>query len=290
MNNLRGAILMVISMASFALEDMFIKLMRETLPAGQIFIFVGTGGAISFALLALARREAPLDRSLTERPVLIRTAFELISSMGFVIALAVVPISLMTTIIQANPVLVTLGAALFFAEPVGSRRWAAIFIGLAGVLIVLRPWQSNFDVAALLVVLGVLFQAARDLTTRRITSKVGSIQLSVLTFLAFIPFGGLLLALQGSPFILPTPQTWIYVGGAVIVALPAFYTIVAAMRIGDISFVAPFRYARIVFGLLIGVLIFDEQLDTAMIFGAILIICSGLFTLIREARLRQRPS
>ena len=290
MDNLRGALLMVISMASFALEDMFIKLMRETLSAGQIFIFIGLGGAAAFSILIISRGEAPIDRSLSDRLVLLRTIFELISSTGFVVALAFVPISLMTTIIQANPVLVTLGAALFFGEVVGRRRWTAILLGLLGVLIVLRPWETTFDNAALLVILGVVFQAGRDLVTRRIKSKVGSLQLSVFTLLAFVPFGAMLMVAQQTPPVMPNKETIIYILAAIAVSLPAFYCIVAAMRVGEISFVAPFRYTRIVFGLLIGTMIFSEKLDGIMLFGAALIVGSGFYTIIREAQLRQRPS
>jgi len=288
MDNLRGAALMVLSMACFALTDTFVKLLSTDLPPGEILAIMGVGGAAAMALILALRGEAPLTSEMLRGAVALRSAFDAAASLSFFFALSLIPLSLMTTILQANPLLVTLGAAVFLAEPVGWRRWTAIAIGLVGVLIVLRPWDEAFQLAALFAVAGVVFQSARDLSTRWVVARVNSLQISVTGFLALIPTGLLAMAVTGSPPAMPDGRAMLWIICMIGVAIPAYYSVVVAMRIGDVSFVAPFRYTRIVFGLLAGVLVFGETLDGYTLFGAMVIVASGLYTFLREARLRRR--
>jgi len=287
MHNLKGASLMVLSMACFALMDMFVKLLSADLPPGEILAIMGAGGAIGMALLLIARGEAPMTRDMLRGAVAVRSGFDAAASLTIVFALSLVPLSLFTTIIQANPLLVTLGAALFLAEPVGWRRWTAISVGLLGVLIVLRPWDDAFDLAALLAVAGVVFQSARDLSTRWVAASVNSLQVSAMGFVAMVPTGLLAMVVTGTPGVMPEGREFLWIAGGIGVALPAFLSIVVAMRIGEVSFVAPFRYSRIVFGLLAGMLVFGELLDGYTLLGAAIIVASGLYTFLREARLRR---
>ena len=197
------------------------------------------------------------------------------------------PISLVTTIIQASPLLVTLGAALFFKAPVGPRRWIAILIGMVGVLIVLRPFGESFEAAALFAVGGVIAMSARDLATRQVKQNISTLQLSAVGFLATVPAGFLGLTLSGDVLLVPSWHVVALTVGAITIGVPSLYCIIAAMRIGDIAFVTPFRYTRIIFGLLAGLVIFGETLDGYTLLGAAIIVTSGTYTLLREARLRR---
>ena len=286
MDNLRGAMLMVLSMLFFALEDMFIKLMAETLPVGEILIVTGLAGAAAFSLFGLARGQCPLRRAMFWGPSGLRVLFEGIAGLFFVTALAVAPISIVTTIIQATPLIVTLGAALILREPVGPRRWTAIVIGLLGVLIVLRPFGGGFEATALFAVAGVLAMSARDLVTRRLPAHFTTLQMSTVGFLAVIPGGVLLLVVTGDGMVWPTPQVWVWLAAGILSGLPAIYTLIAAMRIGEISFVAPYRYSRIIFGLTVGALVFNETLDAYTLIGAAIIVASGIYMVWRERKLR----
>ena len=217
----------------------------------------------------------------------VRALCEGFAALGFVTALALVPISLVTTIIQASPLLVTLGAAVFFKAPVGPRRWIAILIGLIGVLIVLRPFGDSFEAPALFAVGGVIAMSARDLATRQVKQNISTLQLSVVGFLAAVPAGFLGLVLSGDAPLLPSWHVITLTIAAIAIGVPSLYCIIAAMRIGDIAFVTPFRYSRIIFGLLAGLLIFGETLDAYTLLGAAIIVISGTYTLLREARLRR---
>ena len=287
MDNIRGAILMVIAMLGFAVEDTLIKLMATDIPSGQILMTIGLGGGLVFATLALIKGEAPFGLWMLRGASGVRALCEGFAALGFVTALALVPISLVTTIIQASPLLVTLGAAVFFKAPVGPRRWIAILIGLIGVLIVLRPFGDSFEAPALFAVGGVIAMSARDLATRQVKQNISTLQLSVVGFLAAVPAGFLGLVLSGDAPLLPSWHVITLTIAAIAIGVPSLYCIIAAMRIGDIAFVTPFRYSRIIFGLLAGLVIFGETLDAYTLLGAAIIVISGTYTLLREARLRR---
>ncbi len=289
MDNLRGAGLMILAMLGFSFEDMFIKLASDVMPVGQILIMIGIGGALAFGGFALLRGQPPIAPGMLRGPSGIRALLEGAAGLFFVTGLSLVPISIASTIVQASPLLVTCGAALFFGEPVGWRRWTAIAIGLIGVLIVLRPFGEAFEASTLVIVAGVILLSARDLATRRIPAGFTTLQLSTMGFLATIPAGIISLLIAGPGSIRADAQATMYVGGAIAAGIPALYCIIAAMRVGEIGFVAPFRYSRIVFGLTVGVVIFRETLDFYTIVGAAVICAAGLYTFVREARLR-RPS
>ncbi|MEP3332961.1 DMT family transporter [Sedimentitalea sp.] len=286
MENLRGAALMTLAMLGFAIEDMFIKLLAGAFPTWQIIGVLGVGGASVFAVLTLLRREALFPRAALSATVLVRNLGELIGTVGFVSAIVLTPISSASAILQATPLAVTLGAALFFHEPVGWRRWSAILAGFAGVLLIIRPGMDAFDPLSLFAVMGVIGLALRDLATRNVPRVTSSFQLSFLAFLTLIPAAILLSLYSPRDIVVPTAPHWFLILGAVVMGVASYYAIVAAMRVGEVSFVTPFRYSRLIFALIVGVFIFHETPDTPMLIGAAIIVGSGIYTLWRERKLR----
>lgn len=287
MENLRGSILMVLSMAGFALEDMFIKRLAGDLPVGQIIMLIGLGGALVFGVITRTQGRRLWSRDLLSRPVILRNAGEIVGTFGFVLAIALTPLSSASAILQATPLAVTLGAALFLGEHVGWRRWSAILVGFLGVLMVIRPGFAGFQPASLFAVLSVIGLAIRDLATRAVPRTISSMQLSTYAFAMLVPTGGLLLAFHGTPA-LPTALHWRDLALALVCGVLAYYAIVAAMRLGDVAVITPFRYARLVFALIIGVTLFDERPDLWTLGGAAIIIASGIYTFWRERRLARR--
>lgn len=282
MDNLRGAALMTLAMLGFAVEDMCIKLMSDTLPTWQIVLFLALGGAASFAAILRARGMVLVPRAAFVWPVHLRNLFEAAGTMGFVTALALSPLSTVSAILQSAPLFVTLGAALFLGEAVGWRRWSAIFVGFAGVLLILRPGSAGFDPNALFALIGVLGLSMRDLATRRVPSSVSSLQVALLAFLTLVPTAGLLALFSDQRAVLPGPEHWGLIAASVAFGVISYWGIVAAMRAGDVAFVTPFRYSRMIFALVIGLTVFGERPDALMLGGAAIIIASGLFTLWRE--------
>ena len=287
MENLRGSVLMVLAMAGFALEDMFIKRLAEAMPVGQIIMAIGLGGAAIFAAICAGQGRRLFTHDLLARPVLLRNTGEMAGTMCFVTAIALTPLSSASAILQATPLAVTLGAALFLREPVGWRRWSAILVGFAGVLMVVRPGLAGFAPASLFAVGAVVGLALRDLSTRAVPAAISSMQLSAYAFATLVPTGAILLAFGSGP-VVPGGVQLRDLGLALGCGVAAYYAIVAAMRVGEVAVVTPFRYTRLVFALAIGVLVFAERPDGWTLTGAAVIVASGLYTLMREARLGRR--
>ena len=284
MNNLRGGVLMVLAMLGFAIEDMFIKLLAGSLSVGAILVLLGLGGAIVFGALALARGDALWSRDLLHPMVLLRNGCEVLGTAGFVTAIALTPISSASAILQAIPLFVTAGAALFLGETVGWRRWLAVAVGFAGVLLILRPGLDAFEPASLFALQGALFLAGRDLATRGVPGAVTSLQLSTYAFAVIVPTGLAVLAFTDQTFEIPHGWAIALVVLTITTGVVAYYTIVAATRIGDVSFVSPFRYSRLVFALVVGVLVFGERPDAFVLAGSAIVVGSGLYTFLRERR------
>ena len=132
--NLHGGVIMVFAMLGFAIEDAVIKLLSGALPVGQIIGIIGLGGGIVFAGICRSQGQQLWTRAFLAPAIVLRNLSELIGAVGFVTALSLIPLSTASAILQAGPLLVTLGAALFLGEPVGWRRWGAILVGFAGGL------------------------------------------------------------------------------------------------------------------------------------------------------------
>lgn len=285
--NFHGSLLMVAAMAGFALEDMFIKAMGARLPVGEVLALLGAGGALIFGAIALWRGDRLISRDLLAGPVLLRNAGEILGTICFVSAVIFTPLAQASAILQATPLAVTLGAALFLGETVGWRRWSAILIGFAGVLIVIRPGTEGFSVLSLLAVVAVVGLAVRDLATRRVPRAITSMQLATYGFGVLVPAGVAIGLVTPVPVLMPSLAEWGMIAGALIVGPLGYYALIAAMRIGEVSVITPFRYTRLIFAMAISWAVFSEPPDRWTLIGGAVIVASGLYTLWRQARLRR---
>ena len=284
MENLRGIAFMTLAMAGFAIEDAFIKQAALSIPTGQILLVIGLGGAGLFGLMAWRQGIVLVSPVLWSRPVMLRNGAELVGTLGFVTAITTIPLATASAILQVTPLAITMGAALVFGAAVGWRRWTAILVGIAGVLVIIRPGMNGFDLNALWALLGVAGLAGRDLAARAVPRTVSTLQLATYGFAMLVPTGAILLAVSGGAR-WPDPATWALLGGAVAIGMVAYFAITLASRTGEVAVVAPFRYSRLPFALVIGYVAFAEVPDAATYAGATLIVGSGLYTLVRERRL-----
>ena len=290
MKNLRPILLMVGSMAGFAIEDMLIKYLALEMPTGQFLILIGGGGGLVFAVMAHQQGQLVLSADFLQPIIIIRNLGEVIGTLGFVTAIVLTPLSSASAILQATPLAVTLGAALFLNEAVGWRRWSAIGIGFCGVVLVIRPGMDGFQPASLFAVQGVIGLAMRDVATRAAPAKISSLVLSAHGFAMLVPAGAVLLWISGGA-VAPSPTGYGLLAAALIVGVTSYYALTLSMRLGDVAVVTPFRYVRLVFALIIGVTLFEEDPDLWTLIGAAIIILSGLYTFFRERYLsRQTPS
>jgi drug/metabolite transporter (DMT)-like permease len=286
MENLRGILFMILAMAGFAFEDLFIKTLSAHLPVSEIIIILGSTGSIIFLIIALLQRAPIIHKDLLNRYVITRTVLELFGALFFVIAIALTPLSSASAILQITPLLVTIGAAVFFRENVGWRRWTAVLIGFIGVLLILRPGFGGFMPASIFALLGAMFLAGRDLATRAMEVKLPSVTIALYAFLAF-GISGIFIMPFNSAMIALTSTDIMYFIGASIFGVIAYYSLVIASRIGEMSVISPFRYSRIVFAMLLSILVLKENPDSLTLIGATIIVVSGLYTFLRENVLKQ---
>jgi len=277
---------MILAMAGFAFEDLFIKTLSAHLPVSEIIIILGFTGSIIFLIIALLQRAPIIHKDLLNRHVVTRTVFELFGALFFVIAIALTPLSSASAILQITPLLVTIGAAVFFRENVGWRRWTAVLIGFIGVLLILRPGFGGFMPASIFALLGAMFLAGRDLATRAMEVKLPSVTIALYAFLAF-GISGIFIMPFNSAMIALTSTDIMYFIGASVFGVIAYYSLVIASRIGEMSVISPFRYSRIVFAMLLSILVLKENPDSLTLIGATIIVVSGLYTFLRENVLKQ---
>lgn len=288
MENLRGSLLMVAAMFGFALEDVLIKQMADSLPMGQVIALIGCGGALNFGMLAIVRGRRLLSPVLLSGPVLLRNLAEAIAAVSFVAAIVLTTLSSASAILQTTPLALTLGAALFLGESVGWRRWTAIGVGFLGVMLIIQPGLAGFEPASLLAVIAVAAVALRDLASRTIPADVTGIQLAAWAFATLIPTGLLVMLGMGTAPVMPAAPDLARLAGAFIFGGIGYYALVGATRTGEVAVVVPFRYSRLVFAMILGALVFGERPNPLMLTGAALIIGAGLYTIWREARLRHK--
>ena len=275
---------MMMSMACFAVEDTFIKLLSARLPATQILFSIGFGGALITLVLAIVLNVNLADKILLNKHVISRTIADLFGALSFTSAMVLIPMSLLASILQATPLFVTLGAAILLGEKVGWRRWSAIFIGFLGVLIILQPGYGSFQLASLLGLAAVLCLALRDVVTRDMATEIPTLTVTFYACLAMGSAGFIAYPFFGPP-IVPTTYEAIILICAAIIGLTGYFLLVLATRKGDVSVIAPFRYSRLLFSLGLASLILGEKLTLPILLGGLLVVSSGIYTFGRERRL-----
>ena len=277
---------MAISMAGFTINDTFVKLATQEMNVAQIMFVRGLMASAMIAALSWHMGALRPISFIWKPGVLARSLGEMAATVTFLAGLTHMPIGNASAILQALPLAVTLGAVLFLGEKVGWRRWSAILVGFLGVLIIVRPGMEGFNQYSLLILACVFAAAFRDLSTRRAPAEVPSLFMTLvtaamitLTGLALIvPFGGWTPMSAKSLAILFAAASFIIFG---------YLFIISAMRGGDISFIAPFRYTSLIWALGLGFLVFGDIPDSYTLTGATLVIVSGSYSFYRE-RVRAR--
>ena len=279
--NSKGIILMLISMASFAVGDTFVKISGAFLSPAQIMFFLIAGGLIIFAIIEKLKGENLLDRRACSSVLLIRYCAEMVGLVAMIIGLTKIPLSVVGTVTQASPILVAAGAVIFFKEVISWRRWTSIFIGFVGVVLVIQPGSQNLDYAVIWAVIALVAFSIRDLVTRLTPPDIPSSSIATFTMIAAFPFTTAWVFLSGEKFF-PPEMDWAVVSSMIILGSFGYLLLITSLRLGELSAIMPFRYSRIVFLLILGFLVFGERPTASMLIGATLILISGVYIMWRE--------
>jgi drug/metabolite transporter (DMT)-like permease len=278
---------MAAAMAGFTMNDAITKAVSSEMNFGEIML---VRGVVAIALIAtLAWHQGALRplRTLVMKPVALRVVGEVLGTVTFLAAIVHLPLANTAAIFQALPLAVTLGAALMFGEPVGWRRWLAIAAGFIGVLIIVRPGVEGFNQFSLFALISVFFCAVRDLATRRIPAQVPSLFITLVTTVTVTIAGAAIIVPLGG-WTPPSSRALGLLTLAAVLLLIGYQCVIMALRSGDISAVAPFRYSALLWAMLLGYLVFGDVPDAMMVTGASIIVLSGLYAFYRE-RIRHRP-
>lgn len=286
-DNLRAALFMMAGSSAFAVNDTFLKLLGDGLGMFQIITMRGIVVSLIFALLLWTQRATisalvPKDRWL----LALRSSAEMGAAFFFFKALFHMPLAAVTAILQVVPLTVAAAAYVFLKEPLGWRRLLAILFGMFGVMLIVRPGTDSFTIASVNALLCVLMVTLRDLTTRVMAKGVPSSMVALTTAI-----GVTLMGAAGSvteTWVMPVALSWGWLAGTVVFTVLGYYLVILAMRTGELTFVAPFRYAALLAALVLGWFVLSEWPAPLTFLGSAIVVATGVYTLYREGRARRR--
>lgn len=283
-DNLRGATIMTLCMVAFGVNDAVMKFVAQDMPLYQAITLRGV--FVMVFIVIVAPRLGGLRLRIpgpARAPMIWRTMGEVVSTILFLNALQNMEMGDLSAIMQALPLVVMVAAALFFGETLGPRRIGAVIAGFVGVLLILRPGGEVFGPWAVVAVGAMAMVALRDLATRRFASDISS------ATIAFYAAGGV----TGVGLVISLAQDWVMPSLAQLLLLmlgSVFLTVgyvaaVASMRVGEMSYVAPFRYTSLLVAIALGLVVFGEWPDLWTWAGSALVIAAGTYTIWREAQI-----
>jgi drug/metabolite transporter (DMT)-like permease len=282
-NNMRGALFMMASMAGFVLNDTMIKLVSEDMELFQAVFLRGIFATLLLGVLAwhkkvIFHRPAPGELKI----IAWRTFAEISATFCFLTALFNMPLANATAILQSLPLSVTLAASIFLGYKVGWRRYLAILVGFAGVIVIVRPGTDGFNSYSLWALGAVAFVTLRDLLSHKLNSSTPSIFVALFTSVSIMILAGMASTAQEWRDV--SPQIALYLAAAGGFILIGYVAGIAAMRHVEISFVSPFRYTVMIWALLLGFFVFGEMPDAITITGSLIVVGTGIYTFYRESK------
>ena len=277
--NKRGAIFALIAFALFATHDVVIKFLGGSYAPFQI-IFFTTLMSFPLATMMLMRDETQANL-LPAHPwwTAIRTACTVVAMSAAFFAFSVLPLAQTYAILFATPLLITLLAIPILGERVGWRRLIAVLVGLAGVVVVLRPGASTLGFGHLAALACAIFSALAAVIIR----KIGRDERTVVMLLYPLLANFLIMALLLPGYYQPMPL--LDLGAAALISILGFgagLLMIAAYRNAEAAMVAPMQYSQIIWAAIYGLVFFGESVDLMTFIGAAIIISSGIYIVVRE--------
>lgn len=279
--NRRGVLAISASMACFIGNDTLVKVVSETLPASQLIFIRGAMAALLLVVAAQATGSLGRARSLIDGRVTARSLLDAVGTLAYLAALFHIPLATATAINMATPILVTVLAVLVLKEHVGPGRWLAVVAGFAGVMLVVQPAGAGFDAFTLLCLAGTVLHAVRDFSTRLIERSIPSLLItlsSTVWLAASAAAWGLFEDWQPV-----SARHYLLLAAASVLLTAAYFLLVVAMRTGEMSVVAPFRYSGLVIAVVLGYLVWGAVPNALACAGIVLLVAAGVFMMRRAA-------
>lgn len=262
----------------FAVNDTLGKWLVATYSVGQVLLIRSAAALIVLAPFILREGARPFREAPKPGLQITRVLFSTLEVVGFYWAVAYLPLVDVMTFYLAAPIYVTAISALFLREPVGWRRWSAVIVGFIGVIIALRPTTASWSVPALIALAGSVCFSFLLLVTRHLRGTSDTVLVTGQTVTALI-FG---IALAPLHWVTPTLTDTALLALLGVVAMIAHVCVNRSLKLAPASVVVPYQYSMIVWGIVFGFIVFGDVPEIAMLVGAAIIICAGIYIFIRE--------
>lgn len=280
----KGILLMLLGIVLFTAMDALAKGLIARYPTPQVIWARFAGQALIVAILLGPRKIIPTLNSNFPRLHILRSAFQLGATALFFASLGYIGLAEATALTDINPILITLGAAVFLGERLGPRRILGVVVAMIGALIVVRPGIGVFSPAALLPLGCAVCYAGASLLTR----KLGQHEGPWTSLLHAALFGSVITGLA-MPFVWqPIDSADVMLFGALgVLGTAAQLCVIRSFSMAEASAVAPFAYIGIVFAAIWGIVLYDEYPDKFTVLGALVIVAAGLYVWHRETNARR---
>ena len=281
-NNLKAALFVVFAMTMITTNDAIVKHITEVFNVGQIMFLRGALIFVIFACVMRLRGQAVFQRRSLHRWNLLRALFELGATLFFLTGLSLLPIAVASTLGFSSPIFLALLAATVLKEKVGFDRWAVILIGFGGVLLITNPFATDASWVVIFPIICAFFVALRDIAIRYVPNDLPSTQVAFTNAWVVMLGGGLYSIFQGWGDADLLWYLWFIALG--IVLYSGYLCLIIGSRLGELSFISPFKYISIIIAIIYGYLIWDEKPTLTMLAGAAVIVISGIILLSSEKR------
>ena len=281
-NNLKAALFVAIAMSMITTNDAIIKHITEVFNVGQIMFLRGALICVIFAGVMRLRGQPVFQRRSLHRWSLFRALFELCATLFFLTGLSLLPIAVASTLGFSSPIFLALLAAVVLKEKVGLDRWLVILIGFGGVLLITNPFAAGASWAVIFPIVCAFFVALRDIAIRYVPNDLPSTQVAFTNAWVVMIGGGLYSIYQGWGEADAQWYLWFIALG--IALYSGYLCLIIGSRLGELSFIGPFKYVSILLAILYGYLIWDETPTLTMLAGAAIIVISGIILLSSENR------
>ena len=283
--NRRAIMLMAVAMSCLSTNDAIVRYVSDDVPVGQIMFLRGAALCLVLIIGCKIAGQAINVRDLAERWSLVRALGEVVATYLFLTSLLYVPIAVATTLVFSSPLFLTALSGPLFGERVGKWRWLAVIIGFSGVLLITAPGTGLWQPAMALPLAAAGAVVVRDISTRYVPDHVSSGSVTLTTAIA-VTIGGALSLPFARASIGAADMAWLSLAAIIIAA--SFFSYVVALRIGELSLIAPVQYLSILWAVFYGAVIWGEVPGPREIAGGLIVIAAGLLILYRERVNRAR--
>ncbi len=274
--------LIVAAMTALTINDAIVKHVSQVFGIGQIMFLRGLVVVLIFGLV-LRHKQQPIFNPAALHPWnLTRAMLELMATLAFLSGLALLPLAVASTLGFSSPIFLAFLSSLILKEKVSWLRWLVIFSGFGGILLITDPFSESANWAVVLPLLCAVFVALRDLSIRFIPDNLPSLQLAFTNAWVVGLGGGVYSIYQGWGAAEVTWYLWFVAVGCAMFA--AYNLYIVGTRIGELSFIGPFKYSSILIAIVIGYLVWGDKPDISMLAGAAIIVGSGILLLVYEKR------